>query len=455
MQTEWDVGSRNSESANAFEQALRDRPDAERIDVLFCDINGILRGKWVPRDAISKICGGEIRLPVSTSALNLWGEDVDESGLGIVSGDKDGPGIPVASSVAPVPWAKVPALQVLMELRNQQGEDSDYDPRTLLRRVVERFAAKGLTPVVATELEFFLLNASNDSAAISPNAVENASHLYDLAQMERSEAVLMAINAACAAQGLPADAVIAESARGQFEINLLHQPDALVAADHAVMFKRLVQGVARAHGLEATFMAKPFGEDAGSGMHMHVSVLDADGRNIFDATDGLAPTLQNAIAGTLTTMPDLQAIFAPNYNSFRRYSKEAFTPTQVNWGMDHRAAAIRVPEVSGKGARFEHRLCGADVNPYLAIAAVLGGLLVGLDEAPNLCASIDDDPDATMGTLSHDWQSAVEQFETSARAKSIFGAEFIRVFSVVKRFEIGQFKRMVSTFEYETFLGRI
>jgi glutamine synthetase len=337
-----------------------------------------------------------------------------------------------------------------MTMDATDGGPSAFDPPHRLADIVSRYAALGLTPVVATELEFFLFDPLN----MPPVPLSEGSHLYDMAQMDQFEQVLEDITEACRIQNLPSDVVIAESGLGQYEINFHHQPDALRAADCAVLFRRLVRGVARNHGLDATFMAKPFGHDVGSGMHVHASIIDDAGANIF--ADAANPNkLSYALGGLLTTMNELQLVFAPNQNSYRRFSKEGFAPTQINWGHDHRAASVRMPEITGKGARFEHRVSGADVNPYLAVAAILGGALRGLNEEIDPGLSIDEDADSSFGQLGWDWQSAIHRFEHSEIAADLFGQDFVRVFALMKQDELNQLLRMVTDVEYKTYLGRI
>lgn len=442
----------------ALEAFLAAHPKTERIDLLFPDINGVIRGKWLPVGSADKLADGGVRLPVSTSALDIWGVDVEGTGLGIVSGDSDGIGQPVMSSLAPVPWSARPSAQVLMELDAPEGGPSIFDPRHRLAAVLEEFSARGLRPVVATELEFYLIDArkAEDAPPVPPQGTEG-SHLYDLEPMATYEDVLHSIQDAAADQNLPVDVVIAEAGQGQYEINFLHTDEALLAADHAVLFKRMVRGVARDNGLNATFMAKPYGEDMGSGMHVHVSVLNSDGENIFDAGEGeeASDTLRHAIGGVLENMADLQAICAPNVNSYRRFQPGSFAPTQINWGYDHRAVSVRVPEVAGNGARLEHRICGADSNPYLVLAAILGSVLDGLEKKTEPGPNLEADESANRGDLSWDWRTAVERFAASSIGPRVFGEEFARVYTELRRWEIQKLNTMVTDVEFRTYLGRI
>lgn len=445
----------NSQRKTAIEAFLADHPSVERIEILLSDHNGVARGKWLPVSSAAKLWSDGLRFPVSSLALNIWGEDVDETGLGIESGDKDGIAYADVSTLSVVPWNDK-AAQVIVEVTDPQGGDSDYDSRAILKRVLARFQARGLTPVVATELEFYVHQPRADEfERPKPPKFGSESHLLDYVQLDANEGFLTGVTQACKAQNIPADVVMAECGRGQFEINFKHTDNTLAAADHAVLFKRLVRGVARQHGLEATFMAKPFQDEAGSGCHVHISLLNAAGENVFSSDAGLTQTLQHALGGMLSTMPDAQAIFAPHFNSFRRYDREWFAPVEVNWGMDNRAAAVRIPTSQGPAARIEHRLAGADINPYLALAAILGGMIWGIEQDIAPCASLEDDATAVMGHLTFTWDGVIDVWETSDFVKVVLGAEFARVYGVVKRYEAAQFAAMITDVEYKIYLGRI
>ncbi len=230
----------------------------------------------------------------------------------------------------------------------------------------------------------------------------------------------------------------------------------MLAADTALLFKRLVRGVARKHGMEATFMAKPYADFPGNGMHLHASVVGKDGKNIFDnGKDGASDTLLAAVGGTLDTMRDLAAIFAPHMNSYRRYRPLSFAPSAPDWGYDNRAAGVRLPEVNGPAARMEHRIAGADVNPYLVFAAILGGMLHGLETTPTLPLPLDDPKAEPAERLTSDWLRAVDQFASSDVAAKIFGTEYRDIYAAVRRDEITQLTNEISQIEYRTYLGRL
>ncbi len=444
--------------------AAHGRP--ERIELMLCDLNAVIRGKWLPGDDAAKLAAGEVRLPLSTYAPNILGEEVEATGLGIVAGDPDGRLIPVPGTLKPMPWASAEGrgkvAQVLVEMHeppashDTRGALPFTSPRGRLAAMQARLAERGLRPVVATELEFYLIRprARPEEPPRPPEHSPDAQN-YDLEVLEKHQGVLDAILAAAEAQGIPTDTLIAEYGPGQFEVNFHHTEDVMFAADMALWFRRLVRGVARQHGFEATFMAKPYADHPGNGMHVHVSVVDADGRNIFAAESGVGDRLGAAVAGLLETMREMQAIFAPHLNSYRRFLPMSFAPSAPDWGLDNRAAAIRLPETRGAGARLEHRICGADVNPYLALAAILGGMLHGLETGPDLPLPLDDPAARPAAPLGHDWAGAVERFAASETAAEIFGAPFRDLYAEVRRDEIARLTREISQVEYRTYLGRL
>ncbi|MCP5036765.1 MAG: glutamine synthetase, partial [Rhodobacteraceae bacterium] len=369
--------------------AKHGRPD--RLELMLCDLNAVLRGKWLPGEDEAKLAEGGVRLPLSTYAPNILGEEVAATGLGIVVGDPDGRIQPVPGSLKPAPWAKGNVAQVQVELLESNGLVSELSSRRQLQNMLATYHARDLRPVLATELEFYLFQPrkSPEDPPRPPKGSPSAQN-YDLEVLGRYQDILDDILAAAAVQGLPTDTLIAEFGPGQFEINFHHTDDVMFAADMALWFRRLVRGVARTHGLEATFMAKPYADVPGNGMHVHASILDGKGANIFNAGKDLSPRLRAAVGGVLSTMRDCQAIFAPHMNSYRRFQPGSFAPSAPDWGFDNRAAAVRLPETSGPGARLEQRISGADVNPYLAITAILGGMLYGLDNTPDLPLPLDD-----------------------------------------------------------------
>jgi len=430
----------------------------ERLELMLCDINAVLRGKWLPGNDEKKLSEGGVRLPHSTYAANILGEEVEATGLGIIVGDPDGRVIPIPGSLKPVPWAEGHMAQVQVEMLDPDtGEISQLSPRVQLANVLKRFTDRGLNPVLATELEFYLFKPrANLDAAPEPPDNSPMAQNFDLEVLERRQGILDAILDACEVQGLDTDTLIAEYGPGQFEINFHHTDDVMAAADTALLFRRLVRGVARSHGLEATFMPKPYSAYPGNGLHAHVSVVDAEGRNIFDHDgEGVSDTLKAAVGGVLDTMRESQALFAPHLNSYRRFQPMSFAPSAPDWGFDNRAAGVRLPETKGPGARLEHRISGADANPYLAIAAILGGMLHGLDTTPDLPLPLDDPNSTRAPRLTATWRQAVETFETSPFIEDLLGPRYRDIYAAVRHDEIVKLANEVSHVEYRTYLGRL
>ncbi len=422
---------------------------------MLCDLNGILRGKWLPGDQVDKLMTGGVRLPISTYAPNIMGSEPPDTGLGIVVGDPDGIITPTPGTLHRVPWSNRNVAQVLVEM--QEGNQiSRLSTRGILQNLLDRFAALGLRPVVATELEFYIVKkrVNYSDPPMPPDRLPDAQN-YDLEVLSRYEAILTDIQDASAKQGLATDTLIAEFGPGQFEINFHHTGDLLSAADTALLFRRLARGVVASHGYEATFMAKPYAREPGNGMHVHVSVLNNDGDNIFASPTGVAPKLRAAVAGVLGTMRDMQAVFAPHLNSYRRFQPNSFAPSRPDWGLDNRAAAVRLPETNGKAARLEHRISGADVNPYLALTAILGGLLHGLDTDPALPLPLDDPNSDPSEPLTHDWITAVDLFEKSEFAEKLFGKSYRDIYVAVRRDEIAALSAEISPVEYRYYLSRL
>ncbi|MFC3568108.1 glutamine synthetase family protein [Paracoccus simplex] len=346
-------------------------------------------------------------------------------------------------------------------MRQEDGTPFPGDPRRALAEVVERYRARGLTPVVATELEFYVVDPSG-SVPQPPRSPITGKRLdsdgaLSLDELQHFDAFLNEVYDCCAAQGIPADAAISENGAGQFEINLLHVADTLEAADDAVLFKRLVRGIARKHGFAATFMAKPYGERAGSGMHVHFSLSDAEGRNVFD-DGGEAGTaiLRHAVAGLIRTMQENALVFAPHENSFRRLLPGAHAPSAIAWGYENRTAAIRIPGGSPKARRIEHRVAGADANPYLVLASILGGALLGIENQWEPPPPITGDAySLDLDSLPPDWASAIEAFSRGALVERIFSKRLRRMFVQCKQQELRRFTRHVTEFEYHSYLEAV
>ncbi len=341
--------------------------DYPTIRVAACDLNGQMRGKRVPGDYAAKLDSGAVRMPLSVLNVDIFGADIENSPLVFETGDADGVLRPTGRGPVPLPWLNAPQPLIPMTMYHEDGTPFDGDPRHALEAVLDRYAARGWQVMAATELEFTLVDDSGDALkhVRSPRSGRrlDAPGILSMSQMDSFDDFLTALYEGCAAMGIPAQTATIEAGIGQFEVTLDHQ-DALRAADDTWLFKALIKGLARRHGFAATFMAKPFDEDAGNGMHMHFSVLDGDGRNVFDdggpaGTD----TLRAAVAGCLAGMPPATLLFAPHANSYDRLVPGAHAPTGAAWAYENRTAAIRIPGGPPAARRIEHRVAGGDINP--------------------------------------------------------------------------------------------
>jgi glutamine synthetase len=444
---------------------MADETAPPRIEILLVGMNGDLRGKQIPLEAEKKVWAGTVRLPTSTQSLDIWGYDNDEiTGLSMTIGDPDGLCIPDKRSLAPMPWAPEGSKQVLSTMHEFDGTPSFMDPRAILAALLKRFDERGLTPVVATELEFYIIEDDwretgrpRPPAGLMYRGEPNGFQLYDMRAVDALDDYLQTVRAWAKLQDLPADATTAEFGPGQFEINLLHRADALAAADDCIYLKRIAEQAAKKHGQKSTCMAKPYADHAGSGLHVHASIIDRDGNNVLDAKGGDPVRLKSVCAGMLDTMRDAQLIFAPFANSYRRFQPGSFAPVDIDWGYGHRGTAVRIPDAQGPAARIEHRVAGADVNPYLLLTAILGGMLLGLDETldPGPATEPGKEPPAGTNKLTHDFLTAVEEFSASPFIADVFGARYQKLYGDTKRKEAITYLRTVSDFDYQTYLPRI
>lgn len=446
-----------------FGVAIVSQQHAPELDVFVSDLNGTLRGKRLPLASADKILKDGFKMPSSSMGVNIWGDDVPSNGLVFETGDSDAWCYAVDKQPVPVTWQEGGHCQMMAMMWNPDSSPFLADPRQVLAQVVERYKALGLTPVVATEYEFYLMDAASKTANQPVNAKGlrtgrfEGSHVYSVDELDSFRAVMADIRAACEAQGVPADSVTSECGYGQFEMNLNHVADSLLAADHGVLYKRIVKGVAQKHGLLASFMAKPYGDKSGNGLHVHFSILDQDGNNIFnDGTEAGTPILRHAVAGLLEAMPQSLLFFAPHLNSYRRLRPETHAPIFVNWGYENRTTSVRIPESPPIARRIEHRVSGADANPYLVIAAVLAAALHGIEnKLEPVDPSEGNSYESDSPELPTQWLDAIRCLENSELMRSLLGNLVVDVFTAVKRQELSQLAEYVSDVEYETYLGMV
>lgn len=435
--------------------------EVRAVDLLVPDLGGTIRGKRVAPDALNKAFANQMRLPASVFALDITGENVPGTGLVWSVGDADKTLSPADGRLRPVPWARQPTAQLLMTMLDDDGAPFFGDPRQVLGHLARRFAETGLKPVIAVELEFYLLDRERDGMGrIRPprspatGLYESTTQVYGLEEIDAFSALFADIAGACETQEVPANATVAEYAPGQYEINLDHVADPVAAADHAVLLKRVVKGVARAHGFDATFMAKPYADRPGNGMHLHLSLVDGGGRNLFDGgPEMINPRLRHALGGLVATMAEAMAIFAPNANSYRRFQPGSYAPLAPTWGIENRTVALRVPGGAGASRRIEHRVASADANVYLVIAAVLAGIHHGLETRSDPGERITGNAyEKVAPSLPSRWPEALDRFDKGTVIRDYLGADFSRLYSKVKRHEMAKFDAVVTPLELEWYL---
>jgi glutamine synthetase len=424
---------------------IMDLSQLTTLRVAVCDLNGQMRGKRVPVSYNSKLDKGAVRLPLSALNVDLWGSDIVDSPLVFASGDSDGVLRPTGRGAVPLPWLDHASALIPMQMFTDQGTPFDGDPRHSLSAVLDLYDARGWRVIAATEMEFTLVDATGDAPSAPENPITgralNTEAILSLDELDAFDAFFTELYQCCADMGIPAQTATCEGGVGQFEMTLLHQ-DAMRAADDAWLFKTLTRGLARKHGIAATFMAKPYADDAGNGMHVHFSVLDSDGNNVFDdGTDKGTDILRHAVAGCLATMPDSTLIFAPFGNSYTRLVPGAHAPTSAVWAYENRTAAIRIPGGAPVARRIEHRVAGGDVNPYLMFAVVLGAAIVGIeDEMPPpapITGNAYEAQDARQ--LAQNWDAAIDMFSRSPLIARILPDMLIRNLVMMKRQEILRF----------------
>lgn len=437
------------------EKFLEQHPDLESVELLLTDINGLYRGKRIPASGLRKVAENGAYFPITTPFLMVQGANAETLNKEYGS-DPDRSCRPVEGSLQLMPWAERKSAQLLLQMQDEEGAPFFFDPRDVLQRVMQRFEDAELKPVVALEYEFYLLEAGS----IPPKPVapqngmpeSNSANCYNLEISYDFDVILADIEAACQEQGLNVIGVVCEYGSGQFEVNLAHSDDIMAIADHALMLKRIIRGVARKHGLLASFMAKPFTDDVGSGLHAHVSVLDRGDRNIFSGDAG-EKRLEAAVGGLIASMPEATAIFAPNANSYRRFDPTLFAPITPNWGENNRKTSIRLPLADDPNRRFEHRVSGADASPHLVLASILSGCHYGMTES---C-----DPGTRLGEfevvgasdpLPNRWNKALDRMEEGFILREYLGDDFIDLFLAVKRDEEEARNREVPLSDYEQYL---
>jgi len=451
----------NGATRAEFSALIGKYPEIRFVDAVMSDLCGILRGKRLPIGEASKLFDSGLQLPFSVHLMDARGEMANPQGRGFSDGDPDGTAWPLPGTVMRVWGGGPPRAQILMALHGGDGKPFAGEPRAVLARTLEKFRALDLRPVVALELEFYLIDQARliDGAPQPPicprtGARERSVQVYGMDDLDRYEGFLSALSEAAQMQRVPVSAASSEYAPGQFEANLKHQDEALAAADHAVLLRQIVKAAALSQRANATFMAKPYAERAGSGLHVHLSLLDAKGRNVFDdGSDAGGEMLRFAIGGLQAAMPESMAIFAPNANSYRRFAPDMFAPVNRRWGVNNRSAGLRVPAGPGAARRIEHRVAGADANPYLVLAAVLAGVHHGLagriDPGPPAQGNVsrDRDPALALGV-----EAGLAALDAAKTLPDYLGAEALALYRETKAVELARLRKPISNVEYDWYL---
>ena len=450
---------------NIAKKFLELHSDLEKVEFIYVDFNGIPRGKYASPKTLIKAFDGGLKMPISSYVLDVWGDNPKGTGL-VMSGDGDAICMPVISSLAVTPWSTRKTAQCLVSMENGDGEAIYADPRQILSSVLERFQKLNLKPVIAPEMEFYLVDKKlqkngHPQMPIIPgtNRRYEDVQLLNLNEMDDFESFFALVEKSSHSLGIPSETAIKECAPGQFEINLLHHDDALLMADQAFLMKRLIKNCARQFNMNATFMAKPFSDQAGNGMHAHLSIIDKDGNNVFSVDKDKQPQgiFANSIAGLLKNAPDFLSFYASHSNSYRRLVHNAdHAPTTLSWGNENRTALVRLPEASSKATRLEFRLPSADSNPYLVFASILSSVLSGItNKYPLDKETIGNAHAQHEAALGITWREAVHKTSESSVVKEFFGEKFQKSYQCVKESEIKRFESTITDFEYNSYLRHL
>ena len=426
------------------------------VECVIPDMTGIARGKILPKDLF--LSAGEMRIPKSVLLNTVNGQQPD-NGPYVGETDPDMICLPDVSTARLVPWAAEPVAVVIHDCFEDNGSPVQLSPRSVLRHVVSLYEKQGWKPVVAPEMEFYLVaRQQNPHEPLQPplgrtGKSEAGRQSYSIDAVNDFDPFFMELSQFCNVHRLGVETLIHEAGAGQMEINFSHG-DPLDLADRVFLFKRTVRETALRHGIFATFMAKPMEMEPGSAMHIHQSVLDLDsGHNVFSNADGSASELfQHYVGGLQKYVPQVMPMLAPYVNSYRRLSRFMSAPINVQWGLDNRTCGIRIPKSDAQNRREENRVPGVDVNPYLAMAATLGcGYLGMMDQIKP-----SDPMDSSAWDLDYELPRHLEDAITRMRGceamADVLWPSFVKAFCAVKELEYATYSRVISSWEREHLL---
>ncbi len=450
--------STQAETMEALPQDLREWLDGRRIEEVECiiaDIAGISRGKAMPFAKFSR--SERMFLPTSVFHQTISGDYVD---LDITNQWTESDMVlrPIYGTATAAPWADDVTLQVIHSVEDLQGEPVGTAPRNVLKRVLALYDAEGWVPVVAPEMEFYLIKPNlNPNEPIEPPVGRTGRQMvsrqaYSMSAVDEYGKVIDDIYNFAEAQGFELDTIIQEGGAGQIEINFLHG-DPLKLADQVFFFKRTIREAALRNSCFATFMAKPMQDEPGSAMHIHHSVLDGSGRNIFNGEDDQATDAFLAFVGGMQQhIPTVLSLFAPYVNSYRRFVAGGAAPINLEWGADNRTTGLRVPISGPEARRIENRVVGMDCNPYLALAASLACGYLGMKNDLRPRDQVAGEAYTRPRALPRDLLSALDLFDNCPEITEVLGAEFCDVYKAIKRSEIETFLQVISPWERDHLL---
>ena len=437
-----------------FEPWLRKR-GIEDVEAFVPDMAGAARGKVLPAQ---KFGSGEMKMPEAVFSQTVSGDYIDNKSN---VEDRDMLLVPDPTTLRPVPWASDPAASVFLDCYRRNGDIVETSPRSVLRSVLAKYESRGWIPIVAPEVEFYLLSPHSDpnEEAEPPSGrlgwTEGARQPYSIDQMNDFDPFINTVYEYCEAQSIRVETLSQESGPAQFEINFLHG-NPIDLADQVFLFKRTVREAAIEHEMHATFLAKPMAEEAGSALHVHQSIVDKSGQNIFsNETGGASDLFYGFLGGLQRYVPEAMLLFAPYVNSYKRFLNPFASPVNLAWAVDNRTVGLRVPASEPDARRVENRLAGSDVNPYLSIAASLACGYLGMVEGLKPTDPIEGSAYGSATGLHKHIYSAIEALEQSNALRSMLGDEFIALFCQLKHAEYMEFQEIITPWEREILMFNV
>ena len=436
-------------------QSWLDGRRVEEVECVIADIAGISRGKAMPDTKFAR--GERMFLPMSIFYQTIDGDYVDME-IENQWTESDMVLSPDLSAATCAPWTQDVTVQVIHDVSDLDGKPVPIVPRNVLKRVIALYHAEGWTPVVAPEMEFYLTKPNTDpDLPIEPpmgrtGRVVASRQAYSMSAVDEYGPVIDDIYDFAEAQGFEIDTIIQEGGAGQIEINFIHG-DPVALADQVFFFKRTIREAALRQGCFATFMAKPMQHEPGSAMHIHQSVLDTHGRNVFtDAAGGETPLFHGFLAGQQRYLPNVIPMLAPYVNSYRRYVPQGSAPINLEWGPDNRTTGLRVPISTPEARRIENRIVGMDANPYLALAASLACGYLGMKEALTPRPAVRGEAYDNDYALPRSLLEALDAFEAAPVLTEVIGPAFCSVYAALKRHEAESFLTVISPWERQHLL---